>query len=239
MKNLKRSLFCFISLILCFSLSGCSLTDCINSAKKNNDINSTLSTVSDDSNYAMSKSTYKAQTKLVKATNKLSTTNNDDNKFKNFFLGIVGMDDESRAERAYEKASATYKNAKKTDKTYQKSVEEAKNANQGQITEKLKKYLPVILVVIVVIIVLLLLMKKRKEQPEQVVEPAVQQQNPTEQKVVIKDANRSGQLSVNYERLLQSNCQQLGIDYNQALQQYGQGDVRRAVEATQLLVFKR
>lgn len=47
----------------------------------------------------------------------------------------------------------------------------------------------------------------------------------------------TGDVSVNYERLLRDNCSKLGLDYSDTLRQYG--DVRTAVDATNLQVFAK
>lgn len=211
----------FISILvvcfMCLNLSGCAVKDVIKDVEQGIQRDAATNVLKDVSQTAHSKSTEKAAVKVSKSYEKADWWSK--------FPLIGGFVSDRYKATAY-KQTETLKNKLKTDKTYQTAKEAERKKQEKDTTDIIKKYLPILVIVIVAIIVIWLLTKRK---PKPVNE--VTQQEEVKQ---IEDVNvkRSGQLKVDYEKLLRECCAKKGLNYDSTLQEYN-GNARAAYEAVQ------
>lgn len=115
----------------------------------------------------------------------------------------------------------------KSDKIFQQY-----NSGSGDGNDKsnITKYvLPALIMIVLLIVLYFLLSKKRKpvEKPEESV---------IEDKVELKDAKKTDELGVNYDKLLESACKEGNISITDAISQYGNS--RKAYEAINYNLIK-
>lgn len=206
----------FLLLLLCVlivcNLTGCIFDDSVVSTARN--------TLTNDSQYAMSKSTKEAQEKLNSAMDAKADVDARNAKIASIpVFGSIweasGCADKLTAmsDAAVQKNYEQYENAKATDEVYQSSVKAAEE-------NKIKQYLPYIIVAIlaiVVLLVLLLLMKKRGRTATPVVH--TQRKEPTP--APVSTTGQFDKAKAYQEKQLQELCAQGGIDYNLVISKYG------------------
>lgn len=231
MKFVKRLLLLSLCVIMCFNLTGCNITDWYESLQREEKTQNVFDTIADDNCFAMSKETKESQ------NNWLDTTQSFADATADYEAACAGWwpwhpFKEKKMENAkakMKKAETSYEKAKSTDKVFQQAKKDAEEHDSKELQTTLDKYLPYIVVVIVLIVVLIVISKLKKK-PAALV---TQEVTPT----VMEDVNRTGQLSVDYEGLLKHNCDKVGLNFDEVLQDYG-GDARRAYESTNLLIVK-
>lgn len=228
MQSTKKLISVLILVLLCASLTGCSLEKKLNEIGSGMLLDSVNRTLAADSVHTMSQSTKDAQDAVVSAANKVSEQTTTWNPLKALTSDTACMPGNEDAQR--EKLNAkllskkdVYETAKASDEVYQSSI----SASKERKAVELKKYLPVIVIVAIILVALFILPKLFKKKP--VPAPAPTPVQPP------ADVERSGQLKVNYERQLRNNCAKLGLDYDQTLADYG-GDARKATESTMLMM---
>lgn len=239
MNKSKKALFVLLTCLFCCSLSGCAVIDMFASLSQDYKDKAIQSELSNDSNYAMSKDTYKKQQALATAAEKESNQESGPNPFKAITSDNYCMPWNTAAQKANlsaktDSAKTSYEYAKSTDSVYQKAVSEEQDQKSNEFNSSIKKFIPIIVIALVAVILLLLLLQLRKRgrrRPVPAPAPVVVQ--PDTQP--IKEVERTGQLKVNYERQLRNNCNKLGLDYDKTLADYG-GDARKAAESTMLMI---
>lgn len=217
----KILLLLLCGLILC-NLTGCSLID--NFVGEINE-NKARDTITNDSQYAMSKSTKEAQEKLNSAMDAKTEVEARNATISSIpIIGTVwkagGYADKLTAmsDAAVQKNYEQYENAKATDNVYQSSVKAAEEKESVENENKLKQYLPYIIVAIVAIVVLLallLLMKKRGKTATPVV------RTPRKEPAPVSTTGQFDKAKAYQEKQLQELCAQGGIDYNLVIAKYG------------------
>lgn len=223
-----------VTLLLCCSLSfsGCGIvSNMISNFQTKVEDKKSQESLNDAKRYRMSEDSMEAvenaQAKIDAYTDAVDDYN-EAGPFSKLWKTITNSKGKARSEMksAEKKASR----ALRDDKTYQDSLEQEKAVKEKQF----KEYIPIILAVLGVvaltlIIVLILACKPKKPASAPIVKPET-----SEVRASIGDANTTGDVAVNYEKLLKSNCKKLGLDYKEQLDKYG--DARTAAEQTQLML---
>ena len=233
---------------MCFLLSGCALQDWVADLQNKSANEKADDLLSDTLNVPMSEETYKQREELKAARDKQDNVKNtasyqfvaglEENlpgysAAQGFFGGLLpstqGIEDKAAAQVA--SSADKYNNALNEDPAYKKYVtaqeEQAKKDKAAALSANLKKFgVPIVIGVVLLIILILVLKKKPQDTPKD---------EPTKPTKEVSNVDRTGELKVNYPRLLKANCEQLGLDYDKTLNQYN-GDVRKAAESTQLML---
>lgn len=233
---------------MCFLLSGCTLQDWVADLQNKSANEKADDLLSDTLNVPMSEETYKQREEL-KAARDLQDNIKNTTEYQlvagleehlpgysaaqGFFGGLLpstqGIEDKAAAQVA--SSADKYNNALNEDPAYKKYVtaqeEQAKKDKAAALSANLKKFgVPVVIGVVLLIILILVLKKKPRYIPKE---------EPIKPLRKVSAVDRTGELKVNYPRLLKANCEQLGLDYDKTLNQYN-GDVRKAAESTQLML---
>lgn len=233
--------------LMCFLLSGCALQDWVSDLQNKSANEKADTLLSDTLNVPMSEETYKQREELKAARDlqdNLKNTNEyqlvagleENIPFYGWFAETTGLAPstqgiEDKVAAQVESCTDKYNNALNEDPAYKEYItaqeKQAKKDKAAALSANLKKFgVPIVIGVVLLIILILVLKKKPQDTPKE--EPA----KPTKE---VSNVDRTGELKVNYPRLLKANCEQLGLDYDKTLNQYN-GDVRKAAESTQLML---
>jgi len=230
MKYKRRVILTFCILTISFCLSGCWLKN----ITEQNDKNVKTAALTQSANLAMSASTHKELVRATDASDKAKRLADEYYEAKTNGGWPWHPFKRKKMEQAEAYADKTYSDfdsARLADTTYQESAKEA-GVDGGDD----KSWVPVVIIIIVVvviaiIIVIIVLITRPKRVQENNIETS------TPEPVEPIEAKQTGQLEVNYEKLLKSNCDKVGLNYDEVLADYG-GDARRAYESTNLMIGK-
>lgn len=201
--------------------------------KEDNDFKDLLSNLTGK---AHSDDTQKAMDKYTSATSKATALNEKWDSFDvkwpilhlpTYFKRRSANVDEATAKNDLELAVAN-------DTVYQSALGLESSENKQELQNTIKQYMPIILAVLGVLALLLIVglvatSRKGSGQAAPVIVPT-----PVAQPAVTS-VNTTGDVAVNYDRLLASNCKKLGLSVDEQLAKYG-GNVRLAAEQTQLML---
>lgn len=121
---------------------------------------------------------------------------------------------------------------KANDKKLEEKEEKSKKLSDT--TEHLSKFLPlVIIAVIIVLLVLLYLFLSKRSAQKPVRAP-----RPAKTKATIPENASFNTVNVKYQRVLKDNCDKLGMNYDDVLEQHN-GDLVAAVNSTNLQLYRK
>lgn len=132
------------------------------------------------------------------------------------------------------RASKKLEFASKTDKVYLKYKSEQNKESENKVVSSLQKLIPIFVVIFIVLILLVILKVKAVKRPR--TDALIVESTETELYSDIDDVDasnvkRTGQLKVDYEKLLRKACDEKGLDYDDTLKEYS--DARTAYETVQ------
>lgn len=224
----KRLLLLTLVLLFSLSFSGCGLlSGVINNYKSNKAIESSQENLTDVKKRRMSESSMEAVEEAQKAIDGYAeavSDFNDSGLFGKLWKSLTNSKGKARAKM--EEANTRVDKELRDDKTYQDSLNQEAQM-QKQENNRIVLLVLVGLVVIAVILILVLVLVSRPKRIKQ--DPEIVDNVPT------VDVDTSGDVAVNYDKLLKSNCKKLNLDYDEQLNKYD-GDVRKAAEQTQLML---
>ena len=241
----RRALVIFVCL-LPMLLCGCGsslvedIGNWLDEAKEERAYNNISKTISKDSEYAMSKETKEAQKAVSAAQFKLDNSSIASWKPSTWIDALLKDDvcfpwmkssQDAKLKAEVTEAYNDYELAKSTDAVYQAQVQDAEAVEKVNRSNKIKQFMPLIILAFVLLILLVLflvLLKSKGKKPVNVTEV---------EKPEISDVDRTGQLKVNYNKLLKASCKKAGVDYKLTLNSYG-GDARKAYENLNYMVGK-
>ena len=232
---------CMLPITLC-GCGGPSIMDRISSWASEKDVeqtyNNMMTTIADDTSIPMSQSTKAAQLNLTLAQEKLNNSTTitlnpltwiSAIRYDNVCFPWMKSSQDAKLKAAVSSAYADYELAKATDKIYQDAINGGdEEATKKKTVSQVKQYLPMIIIAVIlvlIVIILLILMKSKGRKP------AKRSGKPKPR----SNSKRTGQLSVNYERLLKAACKTASVDYKTVLDSYG-GDARHAYESVNYFV---
>lgn len=210
-------------LVIVVSLSGCgSITNPITSWLDKQQSKSDLQTFKDAKGKIMSHESAKLWQEAEEAKQEAIEAANDYKNSNWFFKLFKQKGMEKKINKSYETAGAFASNLK-NDKIYQEN-----NRSSGELAfDSIKKYLLYIVLGAILLVLLLLLLKKKTRSPEASIPKS---------EYNIPDVNRTGELKVDYDRLLSDVCGKTGVSVDMALDKFGNSRV--AYEKLNLMVCK-
>lgn len=146
---------------------------------------------------------------------------------------------EAKLTESLSRSMDMYSIAKASDPVFQSFLQSKGEKATVENAQNVKQYLPMIIVAVIVVVVLLVVLLLLKSKGEKKPKPVVQESPPVQESLPEpeSDPNRTGQFDIDYESLLQKNCDKVGLNTEEVARAFG-GDHRKAYERTNVMIGK-